>query len=78
MRFGDNMREVAVTEGDKVEVQAKLGWQVNTWAVGDLVKVMDGVTEAEVDALMETYKASYDFATDDLETVRYRPGKRLP
>ena len=37
MRFGDNMREVAVTEGDKVEVQAKLGWQVNTWAVGDLV-----------------------------------------
>ena len=36
MRFGDNMREVAVTEGDKVEVQAKLGWQVNTWAVGDL------------------------------------------
>ena len=38
MRFGDNMREVAVTEGDKVEVQRKLGWQVNTWAVGDLVK----------------------------------------
>ena len=36
MRFGDNMREVAVTEGDKMEVQAKLGWQVNTWAVGDL------------------------------------------
>ena len=34
MRFGDNMREVAVTEGDKVEVQTKLGWQVNTWAVG--------------------------------------------
>ena len=41
MRFGDNMREVAVTEGDKVEVQAKLGWQVNTWAVGDLVKEMN-------------------------------------
>ncbi|MBP0968894.1 MAG: hypothetical protein J5744_01990 [Oscillospiraceae bacterium] len=37
MRFGDNMREVAVTEGDKVEAQIKLGWQVNTWAVGDLV-----------------------------------------
>ena len=35
MRFGDNMREVAVTEGDKVEVQVKLGWQVNTWPVGD-------------------------------------------
>jgi L-arabinose isomerase len=77
MRFGDNMREVAVTEGDKVEVQAKLGWQVNTWAVGDLVKVMDGVTEAEVDALMETYKASYDFATDDLETVRYQAPEEI-
>ncbi len=77
MRFGDNMREVAVTEGDKVEVQAKLGWQVNTWAVGDLVKVMDRVTEAEVDALMETYKASYDFATDDLETVRYQAREEI-
>ena len=77
MRFGDNMREVAVTEGDKVEVQAKLGWQVNTWAVGDLVKVMDEVTEAEVDALMETYKASYDFATDDLETVRYQAREEI-
>ena len=36
MRFGDNMREVAVTEGDKVAAQAKLGWQVNTWPVGAL------------------------------------------
>ena len=44
MRFGDNMREVAVTEGDKVEAQIKLGWQVNTWAVGDLVKEMNSVT----------------------------------
>ncbi len=77
MRFGDNMREVAVTEGDKVEVQAKLGWQVNTWAVGDLVKVMNEVTEAEVAALMETYKASYDFATDDLETVRYQAREEI-
>ena len=58
MRFGDNMREVAVTEGDKVEVQARLGWQVNTWAVGDLVQVMNEVTDAEIDALMEVYRAS--------------------
>ena len=77
MRFGDNMREVAVTEGDKVEVQTKLGWQVNTWAVGDLVKVMNEVTDAEIDALMETYKASYDFATDDLETVRYQAREEI-
>ena len=44
MRFGDNMREVAVTEGDKVETQIKLGWQVNTWATGDLVKEMSKVS----------------------------------
>ena len=72
MRFGDNMREVAVTEGDKVEAQIKLGWQVNTWPVGKLVEKMNAVTQAEIDALMDTYRASYDFATDDLETVRYQ------
>ncbi len=77
MRFGDNMREVAVTEGDKVEVQAKLGWQVNTWAVGDLVNVMNEVTDAEIDALMDAYKASYDFATDDMETVRYQAREEI-
>ena len=77
MRFGDNMREVAVTEGDKVEVQAKLGWQVNTWPVGDLVKVMNEVTEAEVDALMEVYKSKYDFATDDIATVRYQAREEI-
>ena len=72
MRFGDNMREVAVTEGDKVEVQAKLGWQVNTWAVGDLVKVMDAVTEAEIDAQMARYAERYDMATDRVDQVRYQ------
>ena len=77
MRFGDNMREVAVTEGDKVEVQTKLGWQVNTWAVGDLVKVMDAVTDAEIDALMETYKAEYDIATDKLDHIRYQAREEI-
>ena len=77
MRFGDNMREVAVTEGDKVEVQAKLGWQVNTWAVGDLVKVMNEVTEAEIDVLVETYKASYDIATDNMAAIRYQAKEEI-
>ena len=72
MRFGDNMREVAVTEGDKVEVQAKLGWQVNTWAVGDLVKVVDAVTEEEIDALMAVYENQYTMATDNIDLVRYQ------
>ncbi len=77
MRFGDNMREVAVTEGDKVEAQAKLGWQVNTWAVGDLVKVMNAVTEEEIDALMEVYKASYDIATEDVAAIRYQAKEEI-
>ena len=77
MRFGDNMREVAVTEGDKVEVQAKLGWQVNTWAVGDLVKEMNAVSEAEIDALMETYKAQYDVATDKIDHIRYQAREEI-
>ena len=72
MRFGDNMREVAVTEGDKVEAQTKLGWQVNTWPVGDLVQEMDAVTETDIDALMAEYRSRYDFATEDMETVRYQ------
>lgn len=77
MRFGDNMREVAVTEGDKVEVQAKLGWQVNTWAVGDLVKVMNEVSDAEIDALMEVYKSEYDIATDDIAAIRYQAREEI-
>ena len=77
MRFGDNMREVAVTEGDKVEVQAKLGWQVNTWAVGDLVKEMNAVSESEIDALMAEYTASYDIATDNLDAIRYQAREEI-
>ncbi len=72
MRFGDNMREVAVTEGDKVEVQTKLGWQVNTWPVGKLVDTMNAVTEAEIDAKMAEYAALYTIATDDIATIRYQ------
>ncbi|MDO4492965.1 MAG: L-arabinose isomerase [Clostridia bacterium] len=77
MRFGDNMREVAVTEGDKVETQIKLGWQVNTWAVGDLVKEMAKVTEAEIDALVAEYEANYDIATDNLAAIRYQAKEEI-
>ncbi|MDR0992938.1 MAG: L-arabinose isomerase [Ruminococcus sp.] len=77
MRFGDNMREVAVTEGDKVEAQMKLGWQVNTWAVGDLVEVMNAVSEDEIDVKMAEYKEKYDFATDDIDTVRYQAKEEI-
>ena len=77
MRFGDNMREVAVTEGDKVEAQIQLGWQVNTWAVGDLVKEMNAVTEAEIDALVKEYEAAYDVATDNIAAIRYQAKEEI-
>lgn len=71
-RFGDNMREVAVTEGDKVEAQIKLGWSVNTWGIGDLITRVDGVTEAQVDEKMAEYAEKYDMKTDNIESVRYQ------
>ncbi len=77
MRFGDNMREVAVTEGDKVEVQTKLGWQVNTWAVGDLVKEMNAVTDAQIDALVDEYKSNYDIATENIDAIRYQAREEI-
>jgi L-arabinose isomerase len=72
MRLGDNMREVAVTEGDKVEAQIKFGWQVNYRAVGELVEKLNAVTESQIDALTEEYNAQYTLNTNDLASVRYQ------
>ncbi len=77
LRFGDNMREVAVTEGDKVEAQLKLGWQVNTWPVGELADMMKQVADSEIDALMEEYRQKYDMATEDIATVRYQAREEI-
>lgn len=66
-RFGDNMRYVAVTEGDKVEAEMKFGFSVNTYGIGDLVKVIDEVAEEEVKKLIAIYEESYEM-TDDLKT----------
>ena len=77
MRFGDNMREVAVTEGDKVEVQTKLGWQVNTWPVGTLVEWIDAVTDSEIDALLQEYSKLYAINTTDMASVRYQAREEI-
>jgi L-arabinose isomerase len=61
-RFGDNMREVAVTEGDKVAAQIQFGYSVNGYGVGDLVACVEAVTPEEADALVEQYEASYTLA----------------
>jgi L-arabinose isomerase len=77
-RFGDNMREVAVTEGDKVEAQIRLGLSVNTWGVGDIVKIINDVSESEIDTIIKEYEEIYTIASDGTsggifhENVRYQ------
>ena len=61
-RFGDNMREVAVTEGDKVSAQARFGYSVNGYGVGDLVDCISAATDARIDSLIEEYEESYSLA----------------
>jgi L-arabinose isomerase len=63
-RFGDNMRFVAVTEGDKTEAEIRLGVQVNTWGVNELVARVEAATEDEIDALVAEYERLYDVADE--------------
>jgi len=62
-RFGDNMRDVAVTEGDKVAAEAVLGYSVNGYGVGDLVARMNQFSDAEVAKLVEEYREAYSIAS---------------
>jgi len=59
VRFGDNMRNVAVTDGDKVEAELKFGYSVNTHGIGDLVQVVNQISDAEIDTLVAEYADSY-------------------
>jgi L-arabinose isomerase len=61
-RFGDNMRQVAVTEGDKVEAQMRFGYQVNGYGVGELVRSVNEVSEGDIDDLVAEYEARYRVA----------------
>jgi len=58
-RIGDNMREVAVTEGDKVEAQMRLGFSVNGFGLGDVVNFVDAITEKETNQLVREYAEEY-------------------
>lgn len=64
LRIGDNMRHVAVTEGDKVSAQIRFGWEVNTHGIGDLVAKINAVDPAQVNELCETYGKQYQVATE--------------
>lgn len=74
-RIGDNMRYVAVTEGDKVEAEIKFGWEVNGYGVGDLVDYVEKVTDAEVDELYEEYSKQYiivEDSSDNISSIKYQ------
>jgi len=80
-RFGDNMRDVAVTEGNKVSAQIQLGYDVYGYGVGDLVKLVNEASDAEVDQLVQTYLDEYDVG-DELKpggakNVSLRAGARI-
>ncbi len=68
--FGNNMREVAVTDGDRVESQIKYGWEVNYYGIGDLVSLVSEVSGNEIDKKLEAYNKAYEMATDNIEAVR--------
>ncbi|MGN0242640.1 MAG: L-arabinose isomerase [Lachnospiraceae bacterium] len=72
-RFGDNMRDVAVTDGDRVEAEIRLGWTTDYYGIGDLVSEMETITEAQVDAMMDDYRTRYDFdPAADIDSIRYQ------
>ena len=68
--FGSNMREVSVTDGDRVESQIKYGWNVNYYGIGDLVALVNDVTDSQVDAKIAEYKELYVMNTTDIDAVR--------
>ena len=76
-RWGDNMREVAVTEGDKVEAQKQFGLSVNGYGVGDLVAVVEKVTDVEVDKLIAEYKDQYKFNVQDAQMDSLRGAAKI-
>jgi L-arabinose isomerase len=82
-RFGDIMRNVAVTEGDKVEAELRFGFSVNTYGVNDLVAVVDAVPDDEIDALVKEYDEVYDVVPElrkdggRRESLRYAARQEL-
>lgn len=77
-RFGDNMRNVAVTDGDKIEAQIKFGWTVDYYGIGDLVEEINQVSDEALDALYQEYETLYDLPEavkekgDVYESIRYQ------
>jgi L-arabinose isomerase len=76
-RFGDNMREVAVTEGDKVAAQRQFGYSVNGYGVGDLVAAIGKVSDAETDTVLKHYREQYHVKASDAQQANLREQARI-
>ncbi|MBR6223628.1 MAG: L-arabinose isomerase [Lachnospiraceae bacterium] len=72
MRVADNMRNVAVTEGDKVEAQIKFGWEIDAYPVNQIEECVADVTEAEVNALLDEYYSKYEILLEGRDPAEFR------
>ena len=68
--FGNNMRDVAVTDGNRLEAQIKYGWEIKYWGIGEIADLADKVTPDEVEAKMQEYLSKYTMDTENTEAVR--------
>ena len=72
MRVADNMRNVAVTEGDKVEAQIKFGWEVDAYPVNEIAESVDAVSAADVNTLVEEYYDKYEILLEGRDPEEFR------
>ena len=72
MRIADNMRNVAVTEGDKVEAQIRFGWEVDAYPVNEIAEAVHAVSRADVDALVEEYYSKYEILLEGRDEKEFR------
>ena len=72
MRIADNMRNVAVTEGDKVEAQIKFGWEVDAYPVNEIAEAVKAVSQADTEALVEEYYDKYEILLEGRDAAEFR------
>ena len=72
LRVGDNMRNVAVTEGDKVEAQIKFGWEIDAYNITDIAEYVQAVSKGDIDVLVEEYYQKYDIILDGRDAKEFK------
>ena len=72
MRIADNMRNVAVTEGDKVEAQIKFGWEIDAYPVNEIAEAVAGVSQGDINTLVEEYYHKYEIITEGRDEKEFR------